>query len=95
MVANESLKTDGFCGENINKQVGEAPTTAADFQYQEKIDLHVSSIEFKEVDIVEANNSETTTVDSVKQVTKKKTWLEEIFYSNEHRLMFVKLMKSE
>ncbi|XP_057522352.1 uncharacterized protein LOC130802383 isoform X5 [Amaranthus tricolor] len=67
VVANESLKTDGFCGENINKQVGEAPTTAADFQYQEKIDLHVSSIEFKEVDIVEANNSETTTVDSVKQ----------------------------
>ena len=72
MVANESLKIDGFCGENINKQVGEAPTTAADFQHQEKIDLHVSSIEFKEVDIVEANNSGTATVDSVNQVTKQK-----------------------
>ena len=63
---------DCFCGENINKQMGEALTTAADFQHQEKLDLHVSSIEFKEVDFVEANNSGTTTVDSVNQVTKQK-----------------------
>ena len=52
--------------------MGEALTTAANFQHQEKIDVHVSLIEFKEVDFIEANNSGTTTVDSVNQVTKQK-----------------------
>ena len=50
--------------------MGEAPTTAADFQHQEKIDLYVSSIEFNEVDFVEANTSRTATIDCVNQVTK-------------------------
>ena len=59
--------------------MGEAATTEADFQYQEKIDLHVSSIEFKEVDIVEANNSGTATVDSVNPVTKQKHGCEKSF----------------
>jgi hypothetical protein len=52
--------------------LGEAPTIASDFQHQEKLDLQESLIEFKEGDIVEANNSVTTTVDSMNQVTKQK-----------------------
>ena len=51
-IANESLKNHGFCCENTNKSIGEAPTTVSDFQHQERIKLHVSSNELKEVDIV-------------------------------------------
>ena len=52
--------------------MGEAPTIASDFKHQEKTDLHLSSIEFNEVHIVQENNSGTATVDGMIQVIKKK-----------------------
>ena len=71
-----------FC-ENTNKTFGEASTLVSDFQHQEKIEVHVSSNEFKEVEIVEAIIFGTTTIYCMNKVNVLK---------HDHRKSFIRLI---